>query len=67
MPEQKNLNVAPYFDDFDEEEFVEIVIQLWDRNIGRDTLCDIAYNDNSNPDRKELTLFYSLRQEIGPH
>jgi hypothetical protein len=45
----------------DEEEFVEIVIQLWDHNIGRDILCDIAYNDNSNPDRKELTLFYSLK------
>lgn len=45
----------------DEEEFVEIKIQLWDWNLGKDTLCDIAKNDNENPDRHDITLYYSLK------
>lgn len=45
----------------DEEEFVEILIQLWDWNLGRDTQCDIAGNDNGNPDRKDIEILYSLK------
>jgi len=45
----------------DDEEFVWITIQLWDWNIGLDTLCDIAANDNSNADRKDLTVLYSIK------
>lgn len=45
----------------DEVEYVNITIQLWDKNIGFDTLCDIAQNDNSNADRKDLFLYYSLK------
>ncbi|PNX49065.1 MAG: hypothetical protein BV456_09235 [Thermoplasmata archaeon M8B2D] len=45
----------------DDEEFVNITIQLWDWNIGIDTLCDIAKNDNGNPDRYDITVYYSLK------
>ena len=45
----------------DEEEFVEIIIQLWDSNLGFNTLCDIASNDNENPDRYDLYLLYSIK------
>ncbi len=45
----------------DDKEIVNITIQLWDANPGLDELCDIAKNDNENPFRKDLTLFYSLK------
>ena len=45
----------------DNIEYVNITIQLWDWNVGRDTLCDIAANDNNNADRKDLTVIYSLK------
>lgn len=45
----------------DDQEFVNITIQLWDWNLGFNTLCDIACDDNSNPDRKDLQLMYSIR------
>lgn len=45
----------------DEGEFVWISIQLMDSNIGLDTICDIAANDNSNADRKNITLLYSIK------
>lgn len=56
-----NLNWSCTLDVPDDQEFVEVIIQLWDWNLGRDTLCDIAYNDNGNPDRKDLTLYYSIK------
>ncbi len=45
----------------DDEEFVDIEIELWEKNPLFDTLCDIAKNDNDNPDRKSLKLSYSLK------
>jgi hypothetical protein len=45
----------------DEEEFVNVTIELWEWNLGFDTLCDIAPNDNWNPDRNKLELFYNLK------
>ncbi len=56
-----NLDWSCTADVPDDEEFVDIQIQLWDWNIGKNTLCDIATNDNSNPDCKELDLFYSIK------
>lgn len=44
----------------DDEEFVEIVIQLWDWNFGLNTMCDIAYNDNWGKNRKDISMSYSL-------
>lgn len=45
----------------DDKEFVEITIQLWDKNPIKDTLCDIACNDNNNANRKDLTIYYSVK------
>lgn len=45
----------------DDVENVSIVIQLWDWNLGKDTLCDIATNNNANADRTYLTLQYSIK------
>ncbi|MFH1014052.1 MAG: hypothetical protein V1769_06060 [Thermoplasmatota archaeon] len=45
----------------DDVEDANIVIQLWDHNIGRDILCDIAANDNGNADRNDLTVLYSIK------
>ena len=56
-----NLNWSCTLDIPDDEEFVEIIIQLWDWNIGRDLLCDIAMNDNENPDRKDIEIIYSIK------
>ncbi|MFE3846081.1 hypothetical protein ACFL1L_04395 [Thermoplasmatota archaeon] len=56
-----NLNWSCTLDVPDDQEFVEIIIQLWDWNIGRDTLCDIALNDNENPNRKDLSIIYSIK------
>ena len=56
-----NLNWSCTLDIPDDEEFVEIIIQLWDWNIGRDLLCDIAMNDNENPDRKDMEIIYSIK------
>ncbi len=46
----------------DDEEWVNITIQVWDWNIGFDTLCDISreYYGNAR-DMKELTLEYSVK------
>jgi len=52
---QETINVP------DEKEYVNITIKLWDWNIGIDTLCDIAKNDNDNPDRYDITVHYSLK------
>ena len=56
-----NLNWSCSLNVPDEEEFVEIIIKLWDHNIGKDTQCDIANNDNENADRKDITVYYSLK------
>ena len=45
----------------DDVEWVNITIQLWDKNIGFDTLCDIAANDNGNANRKDIFVQYSLK------
>jgi len=45
----------------DDVETVNITIQLWDRDFGLDKLCDIARSDNSNPNRREIFLNYSLK------
>ncbi len=45
----------------DNQEFVEINIQLWNKNLLKDTLCDIAKNDNQNADRYDLNLYYSIK------
>jgi len=45
----------------DNEEFVTIIIELWDSDLIFDDLCDIAKNDNSNPSRFSLDLSYSLK------
>ena len=48
----------------DNKRYVLINIQLWDSNLGRDTLCDIASNDNGDTDRRDLWLNYSLETGI---
>ncbi len=45
----------------DDVENVSIILQLWDWNIGKDTLCDIASNDNGNTDRYDLSVQYSIK------
>jgi C2 domain-containing protein len=56
-----NINWSCTFNVPDEEEFVEIQIQLWDWNLGKNILCDIANNDNNDADRNDLFLYYSLK------
>jgi hypothetical protein len=45
----------------DDVEHVNITIQLWDWNLGKDKLCDIAKNDNSDPLKRDITVYYSLK------
>lgn len=45
----------------DDEEFVNITIQLWDKNYVFDRMCDIEKNDNQNTNRKDITVYYSLK------
>ncbi|HEC81086.1 MAG TPA: hypothetical protein ENI42_01490, partial [Thermoplasmatales archaeon] len=45
----------------DNKEFINITIQLWDWNDGRDKLCDISRNYQMEPDSHEVNLFYSLK------
>ena len=44
----------------DDEEYVNISIQLWDANPGRDRLCDISDNIGDYPDTYDIDLLYSL-------
>jgi hypothetical protein len=46
----------------DDEEYVDIIIQLWDWNLGADKMCDIADNLYYPLfDRRDLQLNYSLK------
>jgi hypothetical protein len=45
----------------DDEELVDIKIQLWDRNIGRDKLCDISMDERGIRDRYDVELTYSIK------
>jgi hypothetical protein len=45
----------------DDIEYVNITIQLWDWNYGFDKQCDIARNDNENTNRRDITVYYSLK------
>jgi len=45
----------------DDKEIVNITIQLWDDDPGIDDICDIAKNDNENPNRNDLNLHYNLK------
>ncbi len=45
----------------DDTEYVNIKIQLWDKNIGRDKLCDISGNYGFNSKAKEINLIYSIK------
>jgi len=56
QPWKASLNVP------DDEEWVNITIQVWDWNLGLDTLCDISRQYYGvGKDLKELTLQYSLK------
>jgi len=61
---QKHINDVKWFcqlDVPDDEEFVYVTIQLWDWNIGFNTHCDIASNDNGDANRKDIELMYSIK------
>ena len=45
----------------DDQEYINITIQLWDWNLGKDVLCDIAKNDNGNLNRYDLNIIYNLK------
>ncbi|MBU0497432.1 MAG: hypothetical protein KKG04_05690, partial [Candidatus Thermoplasmatota archaeon] len=45
----------------DDVEYVNITIQLWDANIGRDRLCDISENEGVFADNYDIDLLYSLK------
>jgi len=45
----------------DDEEYVNITIQLWDKGLILDKICDIARNDNDNTNRYDITVHYSLK------
>ena len=52
---------TPFIDVPDEQEWVNVTIQLWDSDFPFNNLCDIANNDNSNPNRKDITVMYNLK------
>ena len=45
----------------DEEEFVDIKIQLWDKNVGRDQLCDISSDYEGLKDSYDIELKYDIK------
>lgn len=45
----------------DDQEYVDIIIQLWDANQNEDTLCDLSPFDYELPDTYEVDLRYSIR------
>ena len=45
----------------DDEEWVEITIELWDWNLGRDQKCDISGHNGETQDHKDVTLYYNLK------
>lgn len=45
----------------DDEEWVNVKIQLWDWNLGRDQKCDISGSQVDGKDTYEVTLQYNLK------
>ena len=45
----------------DDVEFVNISIQLWDKNFGFDRMCDISSNDGLFRDNYDIELTYSIK------
>lgn len=45
----------------DDEENVNILIQLWDMDLGKDQLCDISPNDQIEPLSRDVELIYNLK------
>jgi len=45
----------------DDEEYVDITIQLWDKNFGKDRICDISGNHALSSEGKEINLMYSIK------
>ncbi|MGC9308019.1 MAG: hypothetical protein ACP5FL_04495 [Thermoplasmatota archaeon] len=45
----------------DDEEFVDVVIELWDKNPGLDRLCDLSINDARYPYSYTANLTYSIK------
>ena len=45
----------------DDEEWVNITIQLWDSNIGRDQKCDISGYEEGGKDSYDVNLFYNVK------
>jgi hypothetical protein len=56
-----NPNVSKTIDIPDNEEYVNITIQLWDKDLINDQICDIGniFEDGSN--KHDIDLFYSLK------
>ncbi len=45
----------------DDEEYVDVVIELWDKNSGLDRLCDLSSNDDPYPFSFTVNLTYSIK------
>ncbi len=45
----------------DDQEYVNIKIQLWDKNKGKDKLCDISSNPQEDPLSYDIDLYYNLK------
>jgi hypothetical protein len=45
----------------DDEEFVDIKIQLWDRNLGKNKLCDISSDFEGLKDSYDIELTYDIK------
>ena len=52
---------TPPIDVPDDEEYVNIRIQLWDSNPGKDKLCDLGETGGLLKDQREVILEYSLK------
>ncbi len=48
----------------DDEEIVNIKIQLWDWNIGKDTICDISGDNAFFQDAYDVELMYSIKYGV---
>jgi len=45
----------------DDQEYVTIKIQLWDKNKGKDKICDISSNPQEDPLSYDIDLYYTLK------